>query len=104
MFDGATIKRNGDNILFNYNCPIADILFDYEYNTILRKANIENDYYYSSWEYQMLDEQSKKMTFTIYSSYLIEAAPNQNISFEVNTSMENTNMLIKQKKVFNLFL
>ena len=102
LFDGAFIEKKSNNVQFSYNSQISDLLFDREYNKILRKCTINNDYYSSNWEYKMLDEYSKKVSFRIYSSYLFEAMPSQIINFEVDTKMVNTNMSISQKKIFAL--
>ena len=32
------------------------LIISYEYNNILRKCTIKNDYWKSSWEYEMIDE------------------------------------------------
>ena len=102
LFDGAYIERASDKIRFVYNSTITDYLFDYEYNTILRKCTINNGYYNSNWTYEMLEDRSELLSFSIFSSYLFEATPNQIINFEVDTKMVNTNMSIEQKKIFNL--
>lgn len=103
LFDGAMIERNDDQLRFIYdNSNIKDNLLDKDYSKIVRKCDINNGRYYSSWEYEMVDDYSRKVTFPIYSSYLIEAKPNSVVKFEVNTRMVNTNMSVRQKKTFQL--
>lgn len=104
LFDGAFIEKKSQDVLFSYDCSITNWLFDYEYNNILRKCTINNNYYNSSWEYEMIDEISKKVSFTITSSYLFESKPNQIINFEIDTKMFNTDMSIQQKKIFELLI
>lgn len=102
LFDGASIERKDEKVLFTYNYQIADLLFDYEYDNILRKCKINNGYYSSSWEYSMIDDVSRKNTFSIVSSYLFESKPNRVVCFDVNSKMINTNRSIEQKRKFEL--
>ena len=102
LFDGASIKREEERFVFNYDGRITDWLFDYEYNNILRKCTINNDYWNTSWEYEMLDEVSKSQSFTIISDYLLESKPGELINFDIVTKMNNTNMSIEQKKIVSL--
>ena len=104
LFDGAYLERKDKSVKFIYNSQITDYLFDSNYNKLLRKTNIVNDSFYSSFEYEMVDDYSRFVTFTIYASYLFEAKEGNEINFEVNTKMVNTNMSIKKKKVFKLSL
>lgn len=104
LFDGASIQRYKEKINFYYDCEITDYLLDYEYNNILRKCKIKNGYYFSDWEFEMLNDRSKSLTFPIYASYLFEAEENDEINFEIDTKMVNTTMSISQKKIFELTL
>lgn len=103
LFDGAELESTKYGVLFSYDCKITDWLFDSEYN-ILRKCKISNDLYNPSWEYQMENKISETTTFTISSSYLFEATPNQIVNFTIETSMENKTMSIRQKRIFNLMV
>lgn len=95
-------SKKSNEFLFYYESSIAQLLLDYEYNNILRKCNIINNEWNSSWEYEMLDEKTKSATFTISSSYLVESKLNQNIDFEIITKMDNTNMVGCQKQIITL--
>lgn len=103
LFDDANIKKYDDNFIFSYNGRITEWLFDYEYNEILRKCTINNGDYNSNWEYEMINEMSKIQSFTIASSYLIEAEEGQLIEFNIDTKMNNTNMSIQQLKRVKLY-
>lgn len=100
--NGAILQKYNNNCYFHYESPIYKMLLDNEYKTLLRTCNIDINYYYSSWEYTMVDEIVQKSSFTINSSYLIEAVPNQTITFNVDTIMSNTNMSVKQKRIIEL--
>ncbi|MBQ8293628.1 MAG: helix-turn-helix transcriptional regulator [Bacilli bacterium] len=104
LLDGARIEKFDDKLKFIYECSITNWLFDYEYNNILRKCIINNNYYNSSWEYEMLNEQSMEQSFSIISSYLIEAKPNQVVKFEIDTIMNTTSTCIEQKKIIDLYI
>lgn len=104
LFDNAYIEKVSNGVRFVYDSPISNYLLDYEYNNILRRCMIVNDYYNSTWKYEMLDETSKLTTFTISSSYLFEGIPNKTVNFEIDTKMINTNMSIEKKKIFKLSL
>ena len=103
LYDGAIIKKKDDKYIFSYSGRITDWLLDYEYNNILRKCTFNNDYWNSSWEYEMIDDISKKQTFTIISDYLIESKEGELIEFDIITKMNNTNMSIEQKKKVSLY-
>lgn len=104
LWEDAQIKKNSDYYAFNYNGRITDLLFDYEYNELIRKCTIINNQWNSIWKYEMIDKESKIATFTIESCYLIEAKPKELISFDIITKMNNTHMSIEQNKKVSLYL
>lgn len=103
LFGGASIQKNQEKFIFSYDGRITDLLFDYEYSNILRKCTINNEHWYSSWKYEMIDEVAKSQSFTITSSYLIESKSGELINFDIYTKMNNTNMSIEQKKRVSLY-
>ena len=51
----------------------------------------------------MIDEVSKTQSFTIVSDYLIESKPGEQITFDIISKMNNTNMCVEQKKKVSLY-
>lgn len=99
LYNGAILKKDNNECSFIYESSIYKMLLDNEYQTLMRTCNIDINNYYSSWEYEMVNEVASKLSFSIVSSYLVEAVPNQTITLAIDTTMNNTNMSINQKRI-----
>ena len=94
----------GANVMKKYifrNTAI-EYLFNEDYSEQLRQLTIDSSDYKTGWEYEMLTDVTKWQTFDLHATYLLEAVPNQTITFDLNTKMVNTHMSVVQKNIVEL--
>ena len=102
LLGDVSIVKGLYDVYYSYTSMVPSYLFNEDYSEQLRQLTIDSNDYKTSWEFEMLTDVAKWQTFDFHATYLFEATPNQNITFDLNTKMVNTHMSVVQKNIVEL--